>query len=598
MNESGSGSELIDRVVDMVMRGQDPDVEGLIASTPDMPPSTREKLRKIAGTFGPGRFAAPVTRERDAELPFAELGPYKLLSRMGEGGMGCVYLAEHGFLRRRVALKVIRPELAFSESTRERFHREAMSIARLRHDNIVSVYDAGEHGGVAFLAMELVDGQGLDEVLQAARQSGEHMDVIAAVRHARDIALALQSAHDAGVIHRDVKPSNVRIASDGRALLLDFGLSLAEDLASGSSIGLFRGTPQHASPEQIESNPAGIDGRTDVYSLGITLYECLTGRVPFEGASLNQLFRQILAGDPVEPRKLNHRVDDALNGIVMRALATRRENRFGSAADMARALEAWLQAGEHVAPTTRRAESGVRASLLAAGLLVIGTGAWLAFRTRESAVVPSPRTAQPIVLAPARITTPLLGELGIAFDQHLAKWDPLIGGGTFGADEDGAGVIGTCVDGITGQPRVLPGGNGRVRGRIEPIAPKPGVRTRGAGAGIEFSNGRVVALLLIPASDGYELRLCELNRDRESRLTHGTELGSGKGTWTDGQPLVFALSWNDTDTQFDWADAVDPADAASLLIPGHLRETSQPSRFLLIVEAGSARFEDLVLEES
>lgn len=589
---------MIDRVVDMVMRGRDPDVEGLIARSPDMPPATCQRLRRIAGAFGPGRLAAPVVLGHDRELPFAELGPYKLIARMGEGGMGRVYLAEHGFLQRRVALKIIRPELAFSEATRERFHREAMRIARLWHDNIVGVYDAGEHEGVAFLAMELVEGRGLDDLLRTSRESGERMHALAAVRHARDIALALQCAHAAGIIHRDVKPSNVRIAADGRALLLDFGLSLAEDSSAASPLELFSGTPQYASPEQVEPDAAGIDGRTDVYSLGVTLYECLTGQVPFEGATLHELFRKILAGGPPEPRESNPGLDEVLNGIVMRALATRREDRFASAADMARALDDWIETAESAAPTVHRATSGVRALSLAVVVLVGSAVAWMALRGSEQAVAPAPRLAQSVVHAPARVTTPLLGEPTLAFDRRLIKWDSLIGPGTFGADEDGPGVVGTCIDGIAAQPHVLPGGNGRVRGRIEPIAPTPGERTRGAGLGIEFSNGRIVALLLSPASDGCALRLCELRRDEAASLMHGIELGHRECTWTEGQSLVLALSWNDVDTQFEWAGAGQPADPASLQIPSRLRDTAHPSRILLLVEGGSARFDELVLEES
>src|SRR5690349_6813778 len=162
MADSQPGDDLVDRVVERIMLGQDTDVEGLIAGAPELPSATREKLRKLAGTFGAVRLQAAAGDARGGALPFAELGPYKLLAPMGEGGMGMVYLAEQRFLGRRVALKVIRPELARSSAARQRFQREAMRIASLRHENIVSVYDAGEHEGVAFLAMEVVEGPGLD----------------------------------------------------------------------------------------------------------------------------------------------------------------------------------------------------------------------------------------------------------------------------------------------------------------------------------------------------------------------------------------------------------------------------------------------------
>jgi tRNA A-37 threonylcarbamoyl transferase component Bud32 len=588
------------------MRGEDPDVEALIASRPDMPSATRDTLRRLAGTFGAGQRTAPVILARDSALPFTELGPYALLARVGAGGMGVVYSAEHRFLKRRVALKVIRPELAFSEVTRQRFQREAMSIAKLRHENIVSVYDAGEHGGVAFLAMEWVEGQGLDEILETAARAGRRMDVTTAVRHARGIALALECAHAAGIIHRDVKPSNVRVTPDGRALLLDFGLSLTEEMASLSSVGHISGTPQYASPEQIEKSSAEIDGRTDVYSLGVTLYECLTGQRPFVGANMTQLFHQILAGDPIEPRKLNEDVGEALNGIVMRALEKRRENRFASAGEMALALETWLQADKRVGPAASRGSSAVKRILAAALVLTLGIASWLGLRRGadgdDAAATASPRAessaAQPVVLSAARVTTPLFGAASLGFDHRVDTWDRLIGPGTFGADEDGPGGVVTSPAGITLAAHAVPGGSGRVSGHFELIAPQPGQRTAEAGVGLEFSNGRMVALLAVATPDGYDVRVFELLPDGESRWTRGAELGSGPSAWTEDRPVVFELGWNDTDTQFDWRDNAEPVHAESLLLPRRLRENARPSRCVLIVEKGSARFEGLLLEES
>jgi tRNA A-37 threonylcarbamoyl transferase component Bud32 len=579
--------ELIDRVVDQVMRGQDPDVEGWIAGAPDLPAATREKLRKVAGAFGGAKPGAAIVSSHNAALPFEELGPYKLVSRMGEGGMGMVYLAEHRFLKRRVALKLIRPELAVSESTRQRFQREAMSIAKLRHENIVSVYDAGEHDGVAFLAMELVDGQGLDELLRSARRDGQRMNVTAAARHARGIALALQCAHDSGIIHRDVKPANVRITPDGRELLLDFGLSLAEDTGSFSSIAGLRGTPQYASPEQLEMDSSAIDGRTDVYSLGVTLYECITGEPPFVGSNMNQLFHQILSRDPPEPRKLNTAVDETLSGIVMRAIEKRRENRFESAGAMARALEGWLGTAERAAPTPRRAPSRLKVLVPAAVVLALGAAAWLAFHDRDRAAASAPRTL-----------VPLLGTPGSAFDRRLDGWDELVGPGAFGADDEGAGVIGSCAEGIAAKPHALAGGSGSVRGSVEPIASTPGMLTQGAGAGIELSDGRIVALLFVPEHDGYEPRVCELKREGASGLVRGADIATPASKSRDARSWTFELSWSESGTRFDWRDATTHADAGSIRLPRAARDEARPRRFLIIVEKGSARFEGLMMEES
>ena len=573
------------------MLGQDPDVEALLAGAPDLAPTEREKLRRIAAAFGTHGASAATDTTRAAGLPFAELGPYKLLSRMGEGGMGVVYLAEHRFLRRRVALKVIRPELALSHSTRQRFQHEAMRIARLRHENIVRVFDAGEHEGVAFLAMEAVEGPGLDELLQAASRAGERLDVVSAARYARDIALALQCAHSAGIIHRDVKPSNVRITADGRALLLDFGLSLADEISALSSPGQFRGTPQYASPEQIEPGAAEIDARTDVYSLGVTLYECVSGQVPFAGASMIQLFHEILARDPPAPRRLNERVDEVLNGIVLRAMQKRRELRFADAGEMAHALDDWIQSAGRAAPAAPRAQPSRKLRLAGVAVIVLCAAVWFTLRERGGA-----RAALPH--ATPRSTTVLLGDASRAFDQRLSQWAPVLGSGTFGADEDGSGVLGVCLDGISVEPYALPGGNGSVRGRMQPIAPSPGVTTRAAGFGIEFSNGRSVALLFVAASDGYDLTLCELLRAGESQLVRGPEIESRRIISRAGQRLDFRLTWNDTHTQFEWGASGASAESEWLQIPDSLRGSARAARFLLVVDRGGARFEDLALEES
>ncbi len=574
------------------MLGQDPDVEALIAASPELAPSARQTLRRVAGTFGPLRTGAGSSPASANALPFTELGPYKLLARIGEGGMGVVYLAEHGFLARRVALKVIRPELAFSPGTRQRFQREAMRIAKLQHENVVRVYDAGEHEGVAFLAMEFVEGQGLDERLQQARRGGEPLDVISAVRHARDIARALECAHSAGIIHRDVKPSNVRITPDGRALLLDFGLSLGTDSASLSSASLFRGTPQYASPEQIEPGSTEIDARTDVYSLGTLLYECLTGHPPFESARMAQLFHQILASDPPEPHRENERVDPALSDLVMRAMAKRREERFASAGEMARALEDWLRSAATGAPAARRRRSGLGLRVGAALVIALGIAAWLVFRGAGGDETAVARATQPGAATNPRRTTLLFGDASRAFDQRLSQWAALVGDGTFGADEDGPGVLGISVAGISAEPYALSGADGCVRGRIEAIAPAPGVRTVAAGAGLELSDGRMLALLLVPATDGDELCVCELVRQGGTHLVRGPALGSARLAARAGAPLSFRLRWIGTQLRFEWGDA------GAFEVPTRAVGDAHPSRFLLVVEKGSARFDECTLEES
>jgi hypothetical protein len=234
----------------------------------------------------------------------------------------------------------------------------------------------------------------------------------------------------------------------------------------------------------------------------------------------------------------------------MRAMAKRRENRFSNAGELAHALDEWLQAAERAGPTAGRGRSGTYKRLAAAVVIASIAAAWFLLHDDEGGPAAAQQRESPVVRSSPRNTTALLGAAGGAFDQRLNQWAPLIGEGTFGADEDGSGVIGVCIDGISGEPYVLPGGNGCVSGRIEPIAPAPGVRTLGAGAGIEFSNGRIIALLLVSATDGYDLDVCALVREGRSRLTRGLGLESFKVSSGSGQPLVFRLSWNETDAQF------------------------------------------------
>jgi tRNA A-37 threonylcarbamoyl transferase component Bud32 len=584
---SGSEEDLLDHVADLVLRGEDPNVEGLIAARTDITAVTASKLRKLASAFGPRK-----TGPFESAAPFTQLGPYRILSRLGEGGMGVVYVAEHEFLARRVALKVIRPELTLSPVTRRRFRREAVSIAALRHANIVTVYDAGELDGIAYLAMELIEGNSLGQRLESARLAHEHMDPTAVARHARDVALALQCAHEAGIVHRDVKPSNVIVTADDRALLLDFGLCLTEDAAALSAAGLFRGTPQYASPEQLEADALDVDARTDVYSLGMTMYECLTGRVPFEGDRLPRLFHRIVTEDPPAPRDSNAAVDAGLSEIVMRALAKRREDRFQSAGEMARALDVWLEASNRSMREPRRRVARA-AAIAGVVVLAVGTIMWRSLRTDSVAAEP----AQLVARFTPRSTLPLFGPPQQAFRARLEQWETFVGPGSFGSDEDGPGVVGVSVMGITAQPRALAGESGCVSGRIEPMPLEPGAKTRAAGVGVEFSNGRMAALLLDASDQGYALVLHEIVRDPAGNLLRGPRLASGPRTSELRVPTTFTLSWNGTDTQFDCGDRQSGSSTDTYLVPRALRAKSPPSRLLLLVEDGTARFESWVLEQ-
>ncbi len=274
-------------------------------------------------------------RADSGETP-SMIGDFRLLAPLGEGGMGRVFRAEQVSLGRTVALKLIRPDRAASPSARARFRREAEALARVQHPNLVTIHAVGEADGYLYLAMEEVRGEGLDR--RIARR--EAIPVTQAIDWFAQIARALDAVHGAGIVHRDVKPSNICIAEDGRAILLDFGLAQLDDQATLTQSGVFTGTPFYASPEQVRGTAGWSAPTTDVYSLGAALYETVAADVPFSGESGERLFHAILTGDPVRPGKLRKDVPRDLDTVILTAMAKDIAHRYPSAAALADDLEA------------------------------------------------------------------------------------------------------------------------------------------------------------------------------------------------------------------------------------------------------------------
>jgi serine/threonine-protein kinase len=269
-----------------------------------------------------------------ATLPLLRLGRYQILAELGQGAMGVVYEARDPTLERHVALKTVRlpSNMQGSSEFRARFHAEAKSAGQLSHPNIVTIYDFGEAEDMAYIAMELLRGETLRELLDRQRFS-----VRRAVRYAIQIADGLSAAHALNVIHRDIKPANVVRLESGILKITDFGI--AQLPASNlSQAGTLLGTPRYMSPELIRG--VRVDPRSDIFSLGVVLYEMLTSQLPFDADSLSGIMYKVVNEAPVDPRDLNEHVSSGLTAVLSRCLAKDPADRFGSTLELSRLLRA------------------------------------------------------------------------------------------------------------------------------------------------------------------------------------------------------------------------------------------------------------------
>ena len=267
---------------------------------------------------------------------------YKLIRRIGAGGMADVWCADDEMLNRRVALKFLLERYASDEQFVERFRREAAAAAGLQHPNIVSVYDRGEHEGRPFIVMEYIEGASLKELIERGLTGGEAIEIV------RQVLAGARFAHSKGIIHRDLKPQNVLIDREGRARVADFGIARA-GTSEITQTGSVLGTAQYLSPEQAQ----GLEttAASDVYSVGAMLYEALTGQVPFNADSPVAVALKQVSETPRPPSQLNPRIPAALDAIVLKALAKDPANRYQTADEFSAALVA-AEADPDVAPGT------------------------------------------------------------------------------------------------------------------------------------------------------------------------------------------------------------------------------------------------------
>ncbi|HZT94693.1 MAG TPA: Stk1 family PASTA domain-containing Ser/Thr kinase [Gaiellaceae bacterium] len=259
-------------------------------------------------------------------------GRYRIQRKLGAGGMADVYLAEDQELGRRVAIKILNGRHANDDQFIERFRREAKNAAALNHPNIVSIYDRGEAEHTYYIAMEFLDGRTLKELIVSRGAA----PVNVAIEYARQILSALRFAHRHGIVHRDIKPHNVLVDSDGRVKVTDFGIARA-GTSQMTEAGSIVGTAQYLSPEQARGGE--VDPRSDLYSLGVVLYELLTGKTPFDGETPVEIAMKHLSNAPKPPSKLRPDVPRELDMVVMRALAKNPDDRYQSADEMEADLE-------------------------------------------------------------------------------------------------------------------------------------------------------------------------------------------------------------------------------------------------------------------
>lgn len=340
-----------------------------------------------------------------------QLGQYQIIQKLGQGGMATVFKAHEQSLNRVVALKVLHPSLAENEEYIKRFKREAQSAAKLNHPNIVQIYAIGEDRGHHYFAMELIKGESLADY----KHSGKKLDTPRILAITRQVASGLAAAHEAGLVHRDIKPSNIMLMADGSVKVADFGIAQVSGSETKLTMdGAVIGTPEYLSPEQCEGHP--IDGRSDIYSLGVTLYELLSGKTPYYADTPVSMLMKIVKGEYPPLGSIVPDIPADIENLVKRMMAIKAEQRYQNCQELIAAIDT-IQTVPHAAPvaepllTTLNPETKTQKrrgkgwlAIAAVLILALGVGAAMYFD-----LIPAPWKKQAAPLAAADVSA-LSGE--------------------------------------------------------------------------------------------------------------------------------------------------------------------------------------------
>jgi type II secretory pathway pseudopilin PulG len=334
-------------------------------------------------------------------MSLQNIGRYEIIGELGRGAMGLVYKAKDPTIGRIVALKTMRLDVhgLEAEDMLRRFRNEAQAVGVLNHPNVVTIFDAAEQDKIFYIAMEFIEGTTLHQLLTQKRVlSTEEI-----IRLSRQIGAGLDYAHSHGIIHRDIKPANIMITSNGVVKIMDFGI--AKTGGSVTSTGQVLGTPNYMSPEQVKGKP--LDGRSDLFSFGVVLYEMLTGEKPFVGQNVTTIIYKIVNEQPTPPRDLDVTIHPGLSAIVTKALAKAPDDRYQSGADLVRDLESYKSYGSKLGPTTPisagTAAQGEKTTVLPLKLVAGGSTA----RVPAPVAVPDPTPAPIPVKAPVPMRPPI-----------------------------------------------------------------------------------------------------------------------------------------------------------------------------------------------